>query len=152
MLNIIPSALNFFNPNVGLKTNFVEKYGNYASKYKYLDALGNQKIHTTWPILAGVVTLVATFISFIATGPREIRSKSGFQSSETPMPKKTPLQIFFKKVSLVLLFVAIIFFIYAAITYFKDYKPQYDSWLKELPNDAKESLNIISTLNNIHNT
>ena len=29
-MNIIPSTLNVFNPNIGLKTDFAVKYGNYA--------------------------------------------------------------------------------------------------------------------------
>ena len=159
MLNLIPGSLNVFNPNVGLKTDFVTKYGNIASKYNYLDPLGNQKFDTTWPLLVGIIGLFAAGASFIASRPKIIITDTNAygkitttNTTNTTNPERTPMQKTLQKVWWTLLCVAIIFLIYAAIKYFKDYKPQYNSWLKELPNEAKASLNTISAIDAIQNT
>ena len=151
MLNLIPGSLNVFNTNVGLKTNFIEKYGNIASKYNHLDPLGNQKFDTTWPMIVGIVSLFATVASFVASKPKTNITNTNTTASTTK-PERTPMQKVLQKVWWFLLCVTIIFFILAVIKYFKDYKPQHDSWLKELPNDAIASLNIISTIDAIQNT
>ena len=152
MLNLIPGSLNVFNTNVGLKTNFIEKYGNIASKYDHLDPLGNQKFDTTWPMIVGIVSLFATVASFIASKPKLLTKNTNIENPNLVKNEKTPMQKILQYVWWVLLCVTIIFFILAAIKYFKDYKPQYNSWFKELPNEAKASLNIISTIDAIQNT
>ena len=143
-MNIIPSSL---------KTDFAVKYGNYASKYSHLDPLGNQKFDTTWPILAGIISIFATVVTFISSNPKK-NPNIIYDSSNTrdKIPERTPRQKFLQKLWWLLFIVSIAFFIYAAVLYFNKYKPQYNSWIKELPNEAKPSLGTISFIDSIQSS
>ena len=155
-MNIIPSSLNVFNTNVGLKTDFAVKYGKYASKYSHLDPLGNQKFDTTWPILAGIISIIATVVTFISSNPKKnpniIYDSSDSSDTQEKIPERTPRQKFLQKLWWLLFIVSITFFIYAAFLYFKEYKPQYNSWLKDLPDEAKPSLGTISFIDSIQSS
>ena len=123
------------------KVDFVNKYGSYSSNYDNLTPLGGQK--KTWFYFILIISLILTGILFHLS--KEEKDANGNIIEPTSAKK------LYKILAWMFLGISIIFIIYSGYMYFFIYSPQYNEWLKSLPVEAQNKLNIIKSLNLIAN-
>jgi hypothetical protein len=123
------------------KVDFVKNYGNYAANYNELTLLGEQK--HTWFYFIVILSAILSGILFYMS--REEKDAKGNTIQPTTSKK------IYKILAWLSLGIFIVSVIYSGYMYFFIYSPQYNEWLKSLPNDARNKLNIIKSLNMIVN-
>jgi hypothetical protein len=121
------------SPVVDIKSNFIANYGSYAQPYDALDAIGNQKFNTSWPVLLVVLSIVLMIVCFVM-GKQEVDPKTN-QPIEKTNGKKIATGL-----AWLLLLTAVFGGGYGAYLYFAVYLPQYAKWFESLPSQAKASL------------
>lgn len=121
------------------KIDFVNNYGALSTSYDDLTALGEQK--KTWFYFILILCAILTGVLFHQS--KEEKDASG-NIIELTSAKKI-----YKVLAWIFLGISIIFIVYSGYMYFFIYSPQYNEWLKNLPFDAKQKLNIINNLNMI---
>jgi hypothetical protein len=121
------------------KIDFVNNYGTYSNNYDDLTSLGEQK--KTWFYFILIISLILTGMLFHIS--REEKDANG------NVIEKTTAKKIYKILAWIFLGISIIFIIYSGYMYFFVYSPQYNEWVKSLPVDAQQKLNIIKNLNRI---
>ena len=121
--------------------NFINKYGNYASGYKHLSPIGENKhfLH----IIVAILSIVASIILFV-NSPEERDAKNN------PIERSTIKKIF-RTSAWILLIVFVLSVVYGGYLHFALYLPEYNDWFQKLPADAKNDINIIHGINQIVN-
>jgi hypothetical protein len=130
------------NPSLDVKTIFASKYGSYAIPYDSLDAIGHQKFNTQWPYFIAVLCFFLMFISF-ALGSQTV-------DPETKKPvEKTIGKKFLTGLGILFLLCTLFGVGYGLYLYFAVYMTQYVKWFDSLPFEAKSSVGVMSTLDNL---
>lgn len=130
------------SPDVDLKTNFIANYGSYAQPYDALDAMGNQKFNTSWPILVVIVSVILMIMFFIM-GKQEVDPKTN-----KPIEKTTGKKIL-TGLAWLLLLTSLFGTGYGLYLYFAVYMPQYAKWFESLPSQAKASVGMITAMDRL---
>lgn len=130
------------NPSLDVKSIFVTKYGSYAHPYDSLDATGYQKFNTQWPYLFAVLCFFLMVISF-GLGGQTI-------DPETKKPiEKTTSKKFLTGLGILFLLCTLFGAGYGLYLYFAVYMTQYVQWFDSLPLEAKSSVGMMTTLDNL---
>ena len=130
------------SPDVDIKSNFIANYGSYAQPYDALDAMGNQKFNTSWPVLVVIVSVVL-MIMFFVMGKEEVDPKT-----KKPIEKTTGKKIL-TALAWLLMLSAIFGSGYGLYLYFAVYMPQYTKWFDSLPSQGKASVGMISAMDKL---
>ncbi len=123
------------------KVNFIKNYGNLAEKYNDLTPLGEQK--QVWFYFIVILSAILSGILFNMS--KEEKDANGNVIEPTTTKK------IYKILAWLCLGIFIVSLIYSGYMYLFIYSPQYNEWLKNLPSDARNQLNIINSLNAIVN-
>ncbi len=130
------------NPSLDIKSNFVINYGSYSEPYDSLDAMGYQKFNTQWPYLVAIICLILMIVSFVV-GKQDVDPKTN-QPIEKSIGKKLLTGL-----GWALLFGTLFGTSYGIYLYFAVYMPQYAKWFESLPSQAKVTVGMVSTLDNL---
>jgi hypothetical protein len=131
--------------NIGINTSnvqseFITKYGSYASQFTALNALGHQR--NNYYVVVSILAFVFMIAMLVVTKEKidPITNK--------PLEKST-----FDNILNYVKYFSIIVFLgslgFNGYMYFIVYLPQYYKWFKMLPDAAKAELITINTLNSV---
>lgn len=118
-----------------MELDFISKYGKTTDNYDNLDQLGNIRNKNIF-IIIFVFAVILCIMSFI------------FYSKTIDQPILTQ---FLYYLGWFFVIVIITMLGYGGYFFFFLYLPQYTSWMKQLPIDAKTELAMIDTLSNLVN-
>jgi len=138
----VPVQIGMINPSMNLKTDFITKYGSFASGFDSIDVMGGQTFNTTWPYLASAGAFVFMLFLFYL-GSEEIDP-----NTNKPIPK-TRMQIIYTRLGVIFFLGTLFGCGYGIYLYFAVFSPQHAMWYSKLPYDAKLELKSIHTIDNL---
>ena len=119
-----------------MANSFINKYGQYAMDYPYLNALGKPSLKTNLPLIGFFVLLVLSFIIILLSSPKS-NVENEIQEEIQQIPERTTGQKIVLYLGLLLMFVGFgSLGLYGFLYVFK-YLPEKAEWFTSLPPAAQ---------------